>query len=127
MMACSLVIWMLPTVAALMLPNPSPGRVLISRCHVHLTETFCVSVGDAVEAFNMFALMQLDADVHCLEEFAGQWGLRGSCHRLGEVRQILDLLLSGNPEGVLGTEARASLYPVSERTSAAAQRAADVD
>ena len=97
---------------------------LLDRCGATVLQAL---VGDAVEAFNMFALMQLDADVHCLEEFAGQWGLRGSCHRLGELRQILDLLLSGNPEGVLDTEARVSLCQVSERTSAAAQRAADVD
>ena len=92
---------------------------LLDRCGATVLQAL---VGDAVEAFNMFALMQLDADVHCLEEFAGQWGLRGSCHRLGELRQILDLLLSGNPEGVLDTEARVSLYQVSEGGSATGRR-----
>ena len=40
--------------------------------------------------------------------------------------RMLALCYSG-PEGVLDTEARVSLYQVSERTSAAAQRAADVN
>ena len=82
-------------------------RRIMDECAACILKSF----EGAVPSFNMFAIMQVDAEFRALEAFVAKWlGLM-----LGpvssELRQILDFLLSGNPESILDTEARMSLYP----------------
>ena len=82
-------------------------RRIMDECAACILKSF----EGAIPSFNMFAIMQVDAEFRALEAFVAKWPGLVPGPVSSELRQILDFLLSGNPESILDTEARMSLYP----------------
>lgn len=81
---------------------------IMDECAACILKTFETG---AVTSFNMFAIMQVDAEFRALEAFVSKWPGLNQGSISSELRQILDFLLSGNPDSILDTEARIFLYP----------------
>ena len=87
--------------------SSSVMRKVIDECAGCIIKSF----DGVVVSFNMFAIMQVDAEFRALESFSEKWPDLEKGSTSAELRQILDFLLSGNPDSILDTEARMSLYP----------------
>lgn len=68
-------------------------------------------LGNTVKKFNILALFNLNQDLHVLENFAQRCPISNLVETFSELRQMLDLFLSGDFEGILDAQVREVRYP----------------
>ena len=81
-----------------------------------LMELLTTTPGDggghgACKKFNIIGIANLNQDLHVIEAFAQRCPIQNLIETFSEIRQLLDLLLSGDIEVLLDAGQRASRYP----------------
>jgi hypothetical protein len=92
------------------LPDAVRSAVHFTSCK-HISANLLTNLANNVKKFNILAMINLDFDLSALENFANSCNIANLVETFSELRQLVDLFLSGDIEAILQPSIKQGQYP----------------